>query len=662
MNTSQAPSDPARVRVGEALARLAVDAHALPPSVLARLQLRARTADARLGVGRYLIVGELGRGGMGVVYDAWDPGIERRVAIKTIEPELVPEEDREEIVERFRRETKVVGQLNHPAIVTIYDYGQERALDPSTGSRVPSLLYYVMEYLEGQSLAQALHERGRLPDPEAVGIAAVIAEALQVSHEAGIIHRDIKPSNIFLRYGTEAVLLDFGIAKIGSDGLTRQGQILGTPSYLAPERLKEKERPIDGRADVFSLGILLFTMLTGEAPFIGYDVYEVIDKISKQSHPDVGRIGATGRRMSRVLDRMLAKQPEDRYATAGEAAADLRALWSALSEGQESSPSVAPSPVAEAFVRRAQPSEPIDPDEPHLEPTRITPPPRVSPVRSDLSAPPSAVLSPPPLEPGPPAEATALPATAGDGISEDLTQQPWPDAVRPSAGISAVPAEPAKRAVVPFAPGREAAFETSVPEARASTSQEAVLQRKTHEARSVARSSGLPNADAAPNAPGMPKALVEAALVDEASDEGAIETSPAVPVVPPPLSAREESTEVDANPEPPPRKGPWPALSDPRFPGDAAPSPIKASDGSSASGTGRGIKEGGRKQRARIEAALIDESAGRREAVRTRRVGPRRGADAGHVRRTRKRARPVESLGGARRSGGTKPGAGRDQE
>src|SRR5262249_58266569 len=128
-----------------------------------------------------------------------------------------------------------------------------------------------------------------------------------------------KPSNIFLRNDRQAVLLDFGIAKTGSIALTRQGQILGTPSYLAPERLREKEVGVDGRADIFSLGVLLFTMLTGDAPFVGDDLYDVIDKIAKTAHPKLARTTPAGQALSKVLDRMLAKRPEDRYATSLEA-------------------------------------------------------------------------------------------------------------------------------------------------------------------------------------------------------------------------------------------------------------------------------------------------------------------------------------------------------
>jgi serine/threonine protein kinase/tetratricopeptide (TPR) repeat protein len=310
------------------LSHLPVDLSELPAEVLTRLEERSRALDRRLMVGRYLITGELGRGGMGVVYEAWDPRIERTVAIKTIEPELVGEEDREEVIERFRRETKVVGRLHHPGIVTIYDYGEERERPGAP----PILYYYVMEYLVGHSLARVLRERHTLPDTEAVAITADISDALQVSHNAGIIHRDIKPSNIFLRDDKQAVLLDFGIAKTASVALTRQGQILGTPSYLAPERLREKEIGVDGRADIFSLGVLLFTMLTGDAPFVGDDVYDVIDKIAKESHPKLARTTPSGQALSRVLDRMLAKSPSDRYPTAGDAANALRDVLNLLKQ------------------------------------------------------------------------------------------------------------------------------------------------------------------------------------------------------------------------------------------------------------------------------------------------------------------------------------------
>lgn len=313
---------------GQRLGDIPVPLTELPDGVAVRVRERATHPDARLSIGRYIIVGEIGRGGMGLVYECWDPRIERHVAVKTIEPDLVPDpQEREEVIERFMRETKIVGRLHHPGIVTIFDYGQDPELRRGDDPFEPGRTYfYVMEYLDGQPLAQMMRERGVIPDIEAVSIAVDVAEALQIAHDQGVIHRDIKPSNIFIRENGQAVLLDFGIAKTSSPGLTRQGQILGTPSYLAPERLREKEVPLDGRADLFSLGVLLYTMLTGEAPFVGDNVYDLIDNIQKKEHPELKRATDGGRILSQALDRMLAKDPGARFATAAQAARKLRQI------------------------------------------------------------------------------------------------------------------------------------------------------------------------------------------------------------------------------------------------------------------------------------------------------------------------------------------------
>lgn len=345
---------------------IGIDPADLPADVLARVEVRARGRAGRLRVGRYVIAGELGRGGMGVVYDAWDPRIERRVALKTVEPDLIPDEsEREEVIERFRREIKIIGKLHHHAIVTIYDYGEEPEIRRGEPANIPGrIYYYVMEYLQGRSLARVLRERRMLPDLEAVQIALDMADALRVSHAAGIIHRDVKPSNIFIRDDGRAVLLDFGIAKTPSAPLTKQGQILGTPTYLAPERLREKEEGLDGRADLFSLGVLLYTMLLGEAPFTGASVQDLLDNITKQSHSKVSRTTPGGQALSRVIDRMLAKRPQDRYATADEAVGALRGAYELL---QDSTPDVSDLSREEASAVDAEdagtelatPSEPV---------------------------------------------------------------------------------------------------------------------------------------------------------------------------------------------------------------------------------------------------------------------------------------------------------------
>ena len=303
-------------RVAEGLSARGLVAEEVPDEIRRHLRQRALSGEQRLFVGRYLVAQELGRGGMGVVYEAWDAEIARRVAVKTLEPELVPDEDRAEVIQRFRRETRVVGRLKHPSIVTIFDSGIEHTADPLAGQSRVALLYYVMEYLEGCSLARRLAEEGSLPERAAIQVAADIADALQLIHNAGVIHRDIKPANVFLKDSGLAVLLAFGIAKAGDLPLTRQGHILGTPSYLAPERLRESDAEIDGRADIFSLGVLLFTMLTGEAPFVGDDVYEVIDKITKETHPRLYSSSRAGPLLVSLIDRMLAKRPDERFESA----------------------------------------------------------------------------------------------------------------------------------------------------------------------------------------------------------------------------------------------------------------------------------------------------------------------------------------------------------
>ncbi len=308
---------------------------ALPPATEVPVEVMRRweawaEGHERLLVGRYLVLHELGRGGMGVVYEGWDPVIDRRVAIKTLELARVDEPEREETKERFRRETKMVAGLSHPSIVRVFDAGQ-------TVSYGAELQFYVMEYLEGVSLAALLAERSTVPDTKAVAIAADIAEALQAAHDIQIIHRDIKPSNIFLSTAAErAVLLDFGIAKGLKAALTQHDQILGTPNYLAPERLREKETPVDGRSDLFSLGVLLFIMLSGKAPFAGDNPYEVIERILQDSHPRLAAATPSGRALSEVLDRLLAKRPEDRYASAGLAAEELRRVERFLRSAEDS--------------------------------------------------------------------------------------------------------------------------------------------------------------------------------------------------------------------------------------------------------------------------------------------------------------------------------------
>ncbi|MEW6690168.1 MAG: serine/threonine-protein kinase, partial [Pseudomonadota bacterium] len=202
--------------------------------------------------GRYVIVAELGRGAMGAVYRAVDPLIERDVAIKTLLPHLPPEV-MDEVRQRFLREARSAGRLNHPNIVTIYDVGEQ-----------DGVAYIAMELLEGRSLQQILREPGPLPPARAADLVAQVADGLDVAQRFGITHRDIKPANIMVTADWHAKLTDFGVARIAESSMTQTGSALGSPKYMAPEQVTGQK--VDPRSDIFSLGVVLYEMLTRRTP------------------------------------------------------------------------------------------------------------------------------------------------------------------------------------------------------------------------------------------------------------------------------------------------------------------------------------------------------------------------------------------------------------
>lgn len=264
--------------------------------------------------GRYLIVGELGRGAMGAVYRAVDPLIEREVAIKTLLPHL-PEQEMVAVRERFLREARSAGRLNHPSIVTIFDVGEQ-----------DGLAYIAMELLEGRTLQQMLAEATRLPVATAVDIAAQVADALDHALGFGIVHRDVKPANIMVSVGGRAKLADFGVAHLPSASMTHTGAALGSPKYMAPEQVLGQ--PVDPRADIFSLGAVFYEMLTGRTPFEREGestVFALMNRIVTEPHAPVTQLDSgLPPAFDRILARALAKSPADRYPRAGEMARDLR--------------------------------------------------------------------------------------------------------------------------------------------------------------------------------------------------------------------------------------------------------------------------------------------------------------------------------------------------
>ena len=264
--------------------------------------------------GRYVIIAELGRGAMGAVHRAVDPLIERDVAIKTLLPNLPPE-IMGEIRERFLREARSAGRLNHPNIVTIYDVGEHEGI-----------AYIAMELLEGKSLQQILRETPRLPLATIADLVAQVADGLDLAQRFKITHRDVKPANIMVSGDWRAKLTDFGVAHVASSSMTQTGSALGSPKYMSPEAVTGQ--PVDPRSDIFSLGVVLYEMLVRRTPFErpgDNTVFAVMHRIAGEAHPPVTRIDAQIPPIfDKILDRALSKSQDKRYQRAGEMASDLR--------------------------------------------------------------------------------------------------------------------------------------------------------------------------------------------------------------------------------------------------------------------------------------------------------------------------------------------------
>jgi serine/threonine-protein kinase len=306
---------------------------------------------ARKKIGRYKILGELGRGAMGVVYKAQDPALDRVVALKTI---LLNEDSgaRRDYQKRFSLEARAAGKLTHPNIVTTYDFGEEG-----------DLAYLAMELLEGTELRERM-EDGALPVAEAVGIAIQVADGLGFAHERGVVHRDIKPANIMLLERGDVKIMDFGIARMRSaDQMTSTGIIVGTPRFMSPEQVSGQ--PVDQRSDLFSLGVLLYEMLTGVPLFAGEDTPQIAHKITGlEPEPPSHRNPEVTSMLDFVLARALKKDPEVRYQDAYELAADLRTC---LAELQARAPSRPPESTTrtvklEAAAAKAPPAVAIAAD------------------------------------------------------------------------------------------------------------------------------------------------------------------------------------------------------------------------------------------------------------------------------------------------------------
>lgn len=301
-------------------------------------------------LGRYVVERVLGRGAMGIVYLAKDPVIGRQVALKTLSMPTDPEEV-EEFHQRFLREAQAAGILNHPGIVTVHDAG----VDENTG-----LSYIAMEYIEGRSIKDLQASAYAFTFSEVARIGNAIAAALDYAHSKGVVHRDIKPANIIITTQGNVKITDFGVARLESSNLTATGQFIGTPNYMSPEQITGTE--LDGRSDLFSLGVVLFELLAGARPFVGSSLTEVSYKIvhGPRPIPSQARPGVPPA-FNPIVLKLLEREPEKRYARGADAAKALDALRRVLT-GAAAAPSstvapvrteVAPAPAAEAATAPA---------------------------------------------------------------------------------------------------------------------------------------------------------------------------------------------------------------------------------------------------------------------------------------------------------------------
>lgn len=303
-------------------------------------------------IGKYRITRPLGKGAMGIVYEGFDPVIERKVAIKTILAEYLEAAEMEEAVARFKREAQAGGRLQHPGIVGVYEYGNDA-----------DMAFIVMEFVEGWELKRILASGVRYELPEVCEIMKQLLSALEYSHKAGVVHRDIKPANVMIMHGPRIKVMDFGIARLESSSLTQVGTVVGTPTHMAPEQLMGIQA--DGRADIWSAGVILYELLTGVSPFHAETPAAVMHKVMQADPVKPSKLKpGLAEGFDTIIARALAKKPDDRFLTAREFQANLFLALHGKAVATVSAP-----------ARRSDPTRPLTPVEAaQIEATRIQPP------------------------------------------------------------------------------------------------------------------------------------------------------------------------------------------------------------------------------------------------------------------------------------------------
>jgi serine/threonine-protein kinase len=276
---------------------------------------RKRTGGAvPATIGRYQITGTLGFGAMGAVYKAWDPLIKRTLAIKTIRLDVPRQSPQHQaFIERFYQEARISGTLSHPSIVTLFDVGEDDGAP-----------FLAMEFVDGRTIGAILEEGVRFKPERVIGLVSQVAEALDYAHSRGVVHRDVKPTNLMVSADDRVKVTDFGIAKLADSEITHSGALLGTPSYMSPEQAMGEK--LDGRSDIFSLGVVAFEMLSGLQPFPGPNVTSILYKlvhVEPVEPADLETNGLVPQKWREVFRKVLAKKPESRYPTASAFVQDL---------------------------------------------------------------------------------------------------------------------------------------------------------------------------------------------------------------------------------------------------------------------------------------------------------------------------------------------------
>lgn len=309
-------------------------------------------------LGRFKITGLLGKGAMGNVYRAYDPVLDREVAIKTVACAGLSPQEAEAFEQRFYREARSAGRLNHPNIVTIHDAGRDG-----------DLAYIAMELLTGRTLREVIDSGVVLTPERCAEIAANIADGLAFAHANGVVHRDIKPANIMLLDNGGIRIADFGVAQMPSSSMTMAGTAFGSPKYMSPEQIQGQK--VDGRSDIFSLGSLLYEMLTGRPPFDGVGLTAVLYQVLNGAPPLPSALRAgLPRAFDRLVAKAMAKDPEKRYQHAAEMAKDLRKCRHLLRQMPDSGKAEVPKavqPPAQAAPAQAAPVEqPAEAEQPRV--------------------------------------------------------------------------------------------------------------------------------------------------------------------------------------------------------------------------------------------------------------------------------------------------------